>query len=115
MTEHEFNDPAGTEVAVLGGGCFWCIEAVFQRLRGVHSVVSGYDLNDKMVIHRPRPRTFEELTMFHADGGVGSGIWGLFFRQHSSGAGKWGCWAVCGETALAAATAAAAACGRYGF
>jgi histone deacetylase 1/2 len=33
----------------------------------VHSLVSGYDLNDKMVIHRPRPRTYEELTMFHAD------------------------------------------------
>lgn len=30
------------ETIVLAGGCFWCLEAVFSRLRGVASVVSGY-------------------------------------------------------------------------
>lgn len=29
-------------MATLGGGCFWCLEAVFDELAGVHSVVSGY-------------------------------------------------------------------------
>ncbi len=28
--------------STLGGGCFWCLEAVFRRLRGVDSVISGY-------------------------------------------------------------------------
>lgn len=29
-------------IATLGGGCFWCLEAVFQRIKGVSAVVSGY-------------------------------------------------------------------------
>ncbi len=30
------------ETATLGAGCFWCIEAIFEDLKGVHSVISGY-------------------------------------------------------------------------
>ncbi|MCK6623100.1 MAG: peptide-methionine (S)-S-oxide reductase MsrA [Calditrichaceae bacterium] len=30
------------EIATLGAGCFWCVEAIFQNLRGVEKVVSGY-------------------------------------------------------------------------
>ncbi|MEE8447984.1 MAG: peptide-methionine (S)-S-oxide reductase MsrA, partial [Gemmatimonadota bacterium] len=31
-----------TEIATLGGGCFWCLEAVYERLDGVSRVISGY-------------------------------------------------------------------------
>lgn len=43
------------EVATLAGGCFWCLEAVFDQLEGVQSVESGY-----MGGHTPRP-TYEEV------------------------------------------------------
>jgi peptide-methionine (S)-S-oxide reductase len=35
-------DPIHVEKATIGGGCFWCIEAVFERIDGVLSAISGY-------------------------------------------------------------------------
>jgi peptide-methionine (S)-S-oxide reductase len=40
--ENNGSAPAGREVATLAGGCFWCLEAVYDELRGVEQVESGY-------------------------------------------------------------------------
>ena len=39
---HPMNANAATETVTLGGGCFWCIEAVFEELDGVMKAESGY-------------------------------------------------------------------------
>ena len=50
------NQPApGREIATLAGGCFWCLEAVYDDLKGVESVASGY-----MGGKRPNP-TYEQV------------------------------------------------------
>ncbi|GAB3404558.1 peptide-methionine (S)-S-oxide reductase MsrA [Massilia agilis] len=49
------NEGARTEVAILGGGCFWCLEAVYQQARGVTRVESGYMGGDT-----PHP-TYEQV------------------------------------------------------
>jgi peptide-methionine (S)-S-oxide reductase len=59
----EFPDPAvdsksllgdlfkADQTAVLAGGCFWCVEAVFQQIAGVDKVVSGYSGGDAASAH----------------------------------------------------------------
>ena len=40
--DRKMNATNKTELATFGGGCFWCMEAVFERLDGVQSVLNGY-------------------------------------------------------------------------
>ena len=40
--QSELSPQQNTEITTLGGGCFWCLEAVYVELKGVDRVVSGY-------------------------------------------------------------------------
>ena len=60
----ESNGSSRTEVATLGGGCFWCLEAVYQELRGVDKVESGYSGGD---IPNPTYRQVCSETTGHAE------------------------------------------------
>jgi peptide-methionine (S)-S-oxide reductase len=42
VMNNELGSGTTNELATLGGGCFWCLEAVFERFEGVKSVTSGY-------------------------------------------------------------------------
>jgi peptide methionine sulfoxide reductase msrA/msrB len=80
--------PAKSETAeaVLAGGCFWCVEAVFEQLDGVYDVISGYAGGDKAtanyeavcsgrtahaeavkIIYDPGRVSFEQLLKVHFD------------------------------------------------
>jgi peptide-methionine (S)-S-oxide reductase len=58
------NSSPRTEVATLGGGCFWCLEAVYQELRGVKKVESGYSGGD---VPNPTYRQVCSETTGHAE------------------------------------------------
>lgn len=48
MTEKSLgSDGERFQVATLGGGCFWCLEAVYQEMSGIHEVISGYAGGDE--------------------------------------------------------------------
>lgn len=80
--------PANPDTAVFGGGCFWCTEAIFSRLHGVHSVYPGYAGG-----HTPNP-SYEQVksgTTGHAEvvrivfdpGKISFGqLLEVFFRTH---------------------------------
>ena len=50
------SQPEATELATLAGGCFWCIEAPFEKIPGVLSAISGYTGG-----HVPNP-TYREVS-----------------------------------------------------
>jgi peptide-methionine (S)-S-oxide reductase len=84
----ESNTGADREVAILAGGCFWCLEAVFEEVEGVEKVESGYiggtvpDPSYQAVCtgltgHAEAVRvTFDPQTIGYAD------LLGIFFATH---------------------------------
>ena len=64
MTTEDITTGSARGVATLGGGCFWCLEAVYQELRGVEEVESGYSGGD---VPNPTYREVCSETTGHAE------------------------------------------------
>lgn len=60
----QINTPEGMEIATLGSGCFWCIEAIYQDFKGVLGLKSGYSGGH---IENPTYRQVTSGTTGHAE------------------------------------------------
>ena len=54
-------DNKNLEIATIGGGCFWCVEAVFQQIKGVEKIVSFLEILNDLA-------TTDDYTLLNADG-----------------------------------------------
>lgn len=76
------------ETATLGAGCFWCVEAIYERLKGVHDVESGYSgghvANPSYKAVTTGSTGHAEVIRFHFDPDVISyeDILRVFFHTH---------------------------------
>ena len=81
---------AGTERIVLGGGCFWCTEAVFQMFKGVVKTTPGYsggstsNPNYEEVAYKGNPGNHAEVLEIEYDPSVITleKLLKIFFRMH---------------------------------
>lgn len=64
LKETPMPEPENLETATFGAGCFWCVEAVFELLDGVHAVESGYMGG---TVENPTYRAVCEGTTGHAE------------------------------------------------
>jgi peptide-methionine (S)-S-oxide reductase len=64
LPKTDVNVADGLEVATLGGGCFWCTEAIYQDLKGVEKVLSGYSGGH---VDKPSYRQVTSGTTGHAE------------------------------------------------
>ncbi len=64
MTTDDITNGSAREIATLGGGCFWCLEAVYDELWGVEKVESGYSGGD---VPNPTYREVCSETTGHAE------------------------------------------------
>lgn len=106
MTPASVEVPTGMETAVLGAGCFWCVEVFYEKLDGVEEAVSGYaggeivnptysqvargatkHVEVVQVIYDPSVISFRELIDFFwttHDATRGDGVWPDFGPQYRS-------------------------------